>query len=206
MSDLSSAPIKVIVQIAMSLIEGEFDYKNPYSDIDESEEILSEKAAWTGIKTDSDDVEFISEFIKLNLDVISKIAKKEVKFSEVSGSFNIPQSQKFRVYYSVWGSAVYTEEYYTIRESYDASYAKRSIQREYYDGSWDYWDGERLDDYADNFDADNFEITGVEDLNESKKTVLDKLVLENTSEVLDNLDKDTLIELRNLINQRLSSF
>jgi len=40
---------------------------------------------------------------------------------------------------------------------------------------------------------------------ENKKPILDKLVVENTTGLLDNLDRETLIQLRNLINQKLSS-
>jgi len=40
---------------------------------------------------------------------------------------------------------------------------------------------------------------------ENKKPILDKLVVENTTNLLDNLDRETLIQLRNLINQKLSS-
>ncbi len=39
----------------------------------------------------------------------------------------------------------------------------------------------------------------------NKKPILDKLVVENTTNLLDNLDRETLIQLRNLINQKLSS-
>ena len=42
-------------------------------------------------------------------------------------------------------------------------------------------------------------------LREGKKPILDRLVVENTKDLLENLDRETLVKLRNLINEKLSS-
>jgi hypothetical protein len=79
------------------------------------------------------------------------------------------------------------------------------LRYSYNDGSWDYYNGDYLEHETDDFEPDNFDITYVTKLREGKKPILDRLVVENTKDLLENLDRETLVKLRNLINEKLSS-
>ena len=203
---LRRLPHKLLVQVSTILLEEKnYDFNNPWSDMDTTSDYVEQASKWTSADVDNEDVEFISKFISENESLLQQYIKGEVLLSEILNSLTIPQPKEYKLWYEVWGNAVVTEEYSTVWTSYDEKWVKESLMWSYIEGRFDYYEGKYEGMETDNFETDNFEITQVSNLNESKKSLLSKLVLENTTDVLDNLDRDTLIDLRNLINQKLSS-
>jgi hypothetical protein len=206
MSQLRNSPPRILIEIFSLLLSTDFDYGDPYDDYEKNKELLENSSRWASVDVDSLDVEFMAAFISKNENLIESFNSDGVNPNEIISRLVIPEMKEYRISYEIWGSAVLTEQYSTKRDSYSESLAKNSLRHEYHEGEFDYYQGKYEGYETDNFEADNFEITWVESVNESKKSILSRLVIENTSEVLNDLDKRTLIELRNLINQKLSSF
>ena len=204
---LKELPRNLLVEVSLLLLEDEdFDFIDPYDEFDDNESSVEKASRWTSADVESSDVEFICKFIKDNQSLLQQVSTGEVKANEILSSLTMPELKEYKLWYEIWGSAIVTEEYSTVWSSYDERWVKESLRWKYGQGDWDYYEGKYEGYETDNFEADNFEITHVRNLNESKKSLLSKLVVENTTDVLDNLDRDTLIDLRNLINQKLSSF
>lgn len=206
MANVKDLPPKILIEVASLILSTDFDYKDPYDDFGDNKKILEDSSKWASVEVDTLDVEFISKFIIENKPLLEKVISNEVNTNQIIPELEIPQANKYRIDYEVWGNATLTENYKTTWDSYDESWAKESLRNSYYEGEFDYWQGEYIDHETDNFDNDNFEITWVHRLDENKKTLLSKIVVENTTDVLDSLDEETLLNLRNLINQKLSSF
>ena len=205
MSVLSKQPLKVLLTLSKLLVEDGFNYQNPWDYVDDNMETLKSSGSWLGESLNEDDMEFISAFIIENLKTILSSIHNELTNSEAVERMFIPQKKKFSAYYEVWGSASLTEKYKTTWECYYEEWVNDSLRYSYNDGSWDYYDGDYLEHETDDFEPDNFDITYVEKLREGKKPILDRLVVENTKDLLENLDRETLVKLRNLINEKLSS-
>ena len=205
MSDLSKQPPKILLTLSKLLVEDEFYYRNPWDEVDDNMVKLKSSSSWIGESYDENDMEFIAAFILENLKTILSSIHNEITNSEAVERLYIPEKKKFDAYYEVWGSATLTEKYKTRWECYYEQWVKDSLRYSYNDGSWDYYNGDYQEHETDNFDADNFDITYVTNLRENKKPILDRLVVETTEDLLDNLDRETLVKLRNLINEKLSS-
>ena len=71
------------------------------------------------------------------------------------------------------------------------------------------WDGRSVRDTEyDNFDETDYDYNNVYNVNDNQETIysesiLDKLVIENTKDVVGSLDKKTLIKLKSIIESRL---
>lgn len=205
MSALSNQPLKVLLVLSKQLIEDEFEYRNPWDYDTDNMKKLNTSGGWIGEKFDEDDMEFIAAFILENLKTILSSIHNELTNSEAVEALSIPTKKKYVAYYEIWGPATLTEKYKTTWESYYKNWVKDSLRYSYNEGDFDYYQGDYQEHESDNFEPDNFDITYVNDLRENKEPILDKLVVENTQDLLDNLDRDTLLKLRNLINQKLSS-
>ena len=206
MGQLIREPVKIIYAVASSLFDNKnFNFLKPYDNFEETEDLVKENSKWVGADVDYLDVEFICEFIRLNLKTLEQIKPSELKKNNI-GQLVIPQERYFNVYYETWGNCLLTE-YYVVRwPSFGKELAIKSLKEQYYSGNFSVYDGNFIEHEAENFENDHFGVTDSELIDENKKTILDKLVVENTSEILDSLDEKTLLELRNLINQKLSSF
>lgn len=205
--NLRRLPPNVLVQISISLLDEEsFDYEDPFDDYNDNVELVVNASKWASSTVEREDIEFISKFISDNLPLLESVKNGEVSVKSIIPELVIPTSKSYRVYYEIWGNATLTERYKTTWESFDEDWVKSSIRQSWYDGDFDYYQGDYIEHETDNFDSDNFEITDVDLIKESKKSLLSRVVVENTTDVLDSLDRDTLINLRNLINQKLSSF
>ena len=205
MSALSNQQLKVLLVLSKQLIEDEFEYRNPWDYENENMQKLKTSGGWIGEKLDQVDMEFIAAFILENLKILLSSIHNELTNSEATEALSIPKKKKYVAYYEIWGPATLTEKYKTTWESYNKNWVKDSLRHSYNEGEFDYWEGDYQEHESDNFEPDNFDITYVNDLRENKEPILDKLVVENTQDLLDNLDRDTLLKLRNLINQKLSS-
>jgi hypothetical protein len=166
---------------------------------------LKEKSSWTGVNSEIEDMEFMAALININEPIFQQLKEGSISIKEAIANLTLPELQKYKIYYEIWGPATLTEKYSTTWQSYDRKWVSANIRHSYNEGTFDYYDGNYEEYETDNFEPDNFDITDVRTLSESKKPILSKLVVENTKEILNNLDKETLIELRNLINQKLSS-
>jgi hypothetical protein len=202
-SSLSKFPIKQLVLISERLIDDDFDFQNPYDEYDESISKLKNIMKYFDRDALDLDMEFMAKFIEINYNILLSI-KDDGPSPEKYKELSIPQANKYKAYYEISGSAFLTEKYYDYWDSYDESFVKDNMYQQRNDGNWDYWDGHYIENETDNFDSDNFEVTYIS-LNESRKDLLSKLVVENTEELIDKIDRDSLIKLRNLINRKLSS-
>jgi hypothetical protein len=92
--------------------------------------------------------------------------------------------------------------------SYDEGWVEDAARQGYDDGNWDLYEGtvRGKTDY-DNYEMNDYTIEGVhryyEKPNQIKDSILNKLVIENTSEVIDSLDKNTLLKLKRMIDSKL---
>lgn len=206
MNYFRSQPIKILLTVAQSLYETNFNYEDPWDDAEDNDELLKEKSAWLGLDTDYDDMEFMAAFMNINDVILEKLKEGGISKQQAITEITLPKQKTFKIFYEIWGPATLTEKYSTTWQSYDEKWVNESLRHQYNNGEFNYYDGNYEEYETDNFDPDNFDITYTEKIRESKKPILSKLVVENTKEMLHDLDKETLIELRNLINQRLSSF
>jgi hypothetical protein len=92
-------------------------------------------------------------------------------------------------------------------DSYDEEWVKDSAQQQNSDGNWNMWEGsERRDTEYENFEESDYSFGDVYEVNENKpqnESVLGRLVVENTRDVVKSLDKKTLLELRRIIDSKL---
>jgi hypothetical protein len=71
-------------------------------------------------------------------------------------------------------------------------------------GDWSYYDGDYHGTEVDDFDENSLDVDEIEEVKEGyNESILNKLVVENTSEVVNSLDKKTLLELKKLIDSKL---
>ena len=87
-------------------------------------------------------------------------------------------------------------------------WVKDSAEQQRNDGNWDLYNGRSLRDTTyDNFEESDYSFDDVKPVSESslKESLLDRLVLENTSEVVSSLDRQTLLKLKSIIDSRLRS-
>ena len=159
----------------------------------------------------SEDVEFFAKLLEINDDLIADLFannKEQMRNKELIEQLVIPFAKTYNLLYDVWGTCNYTEYKQQEFDSYDKNWVKESAHQQMTDGDWSTWDGQdRRESEYDNYEESNWEFTSVYEVEDKpvQETLLSKLVLENTFDVIDSLDRTTLIKLRNLINQKLSS-
>jgi hypothetical protein len=93
-------------------------------------------------------------------------------------------------------------------DSYDMDWVQDSAEQQRNDGNWDLYNGNNLRDTTyDNFEESDYNFDNVQPVSESslKESLLDRLVIENTSEVVSSLDRQTLLKLKSIIDSRLRS-
>lgn len=203
-SSLEKQPIKVIATIASMCMDDDFDYQEPSSS--ENYDILRSSSKWAGLEPDNVlDVEFISSFIQKNHHLLTKWKDKEIKFNEIANKFIIPTSKKFIVEYSLSGRAYLIERRKTDWESYNQDWIKDTMESLRSEGQWNYWEDKLLDTEYEDFEEDNFEVDYIDEMNKNnqKESIYSKLVLENTKDLLEGLDKNTLLKLKNLVESKL---
>lgn len=208
MSNLKYHPLNVIVKLAIMLMESkEFNTIEPYLHYRENKKILEKYTSAINVYAEPLDLEFISKFINDNYKSLRDVIEKRVKISSILDNLVIPKSSDYKIEYEVSGPAFVTYYFKITRESYEEEWVKEGLTEEFNEGYFDYWEGSVLNKEIDSFEVSgDLRINDIEEINEFKKPMLGKLVMENTKEILDSLDKETLINLRNLINQKISSF
>ena len=206
MSSFTLQPLKVLLTIAESLYETDFNYSNPWDEAEDNQILFEGASSWVGMKVEYEDMEFIAAFMNINEPLLEQLSEKQISKQQAISEISLPKLKKFKIYYEIWGPATLTEKYSTKWESYDESWVNDSFRHSYIEGDFEYYEGNYEEYETDNFEPDNFDIFHTRKITESKKPILSKLLVENTKDALDSLDRETLLELRNLINQKLSSF
>ena len=193
-------------EIVKICLENDYDFEDPYiMGYSESCEIVEDASRWVGVGTiESVDIEFVAKFISLNENLLRSWIEGEKKFDEISSELVKPRPKKYMVYYSSKGRGYVIQKYSTDWTSYDKDWIDESMRELSSMGDWSYYEGDYLGTDVDDFDEDSLDIEEIEVLNEGQnKSILNKLVVENTSEVINSLDKKTLLELKKLIDFKL---
>ena len=210
-SQFSKLSKKQLVFICEKLVDEDFPIGNPYdSDFDSAFNILQEVSKYFSLTSTHDDVEFFSKFLQINDDLIADLFannKEEMKNRELFEQLVIPVAKSYNLNYSSWGSCSYTNYMVQEFDSYDEEWVKDSAQQQQTDGNWSMWDGrERRDTEYENFEESDYSFGDVYEVNENEpqnESLLGKLVVENTRDVVKSLDKKTLLELRRIIDSKL---
>lgn len=206
-SQFSKLPKKQLVLIAEKLIDEDFPTGNPYGSYSFSEayETLSTIGKYFSITAVHEDVEFFSKFLEMNDDVLADIFETGDK--TLYDKLVIPVAQTYELRYSVWGSCTFEDYMGQKFDSYDMNWVEDSARQQRDDGNWDLFDGYNVSDTTyDNFDTSDYSFDEVRYVSEPvKESLLNRLVLENTSEVVSSLDRETLLKLKSIIDSRLRS-
>ena len=200
-----------LVSISVKLIDQDFPIGNPYeSDYDDAYSILEEVSRYYSIDATHEDVEFFAKLLQINDDLIADLFannKEEIKNRELFEQLVIPVAKSYNLNYSSWGSCSFTNYMVQEFDSYDEEWVKDSAHQQNNDGNWNMWEGsERRDTEYENFEESDYSFGDVYEVNENKpknESVLGRLVIENTSEVVNSLDRKTLLELRRIIDSKL---
>ena len=210
-SQFSKLSKKQLVFICEKLVDEDFPIGNPYdSDFDSAFNILQEVSKYFGISATHEDVEFFAKLLQINDDLIADLFannKEEMKNRELFEQLVIPVAKSYNLNYSSWGSCSFTNYMVQEFDSYDEEWVKDSAHQQNNDGNWNMWEGsERRDTEYENFEESDYSFGDVYEVNESNtrnESVLNRLVIENTSEVVNSLDRKTLLELRRIIDSKL---
>jgi hypothetical protein len=210
-SQFSRLQKKQLVFIAEKLVDEDFPIGNPYGDnFDDAYQILKTISKYFSIEAVQEDIEFFAKFLEINDEIISDLFannKEQMKNKELIEQLEIPVAKNYNLNYEADGSCTYIEYFSQEFDSYDEDWVRDSAEQQRQDGNWDMWDGrERRPTDYENFEMNDFNYGDVYEIDENpiRESLLSKLVLENTSNVINSLDRTTLIKLRNLINQKLS--
>jgi hypothetical protein len=210
-SQFSKLPKKQLVFICEKLVDEDFPIGNPYeSDFDNAFNILQEVSKYFSLTATHEDVEFFAKLLQINDDLIADLFannREQMNNRELIEQLVIPVAKSYNMNYSSWGSCSFTNYMVQEFDSYDEEWVKDSAQQQNNDGNWNMWEGsERRDTEYENFEESDYSFGDVYEVNESdtkNESVLDRLVIENTSEVVNSLDRKTLLELRRIIDSKL---
>jgi hypothetical protein len=212
-SQFSKLPKKQLVFISEKLVDEDFPIGNPYdTDFDSAEKILTEVANYFSLAVTQEDVEFFSKFLEVNENIIAELFannREQMRNTSLIEQLVIPVAKTYDLHYTSWGTCTYTEYKASYFDSYDKDWVRDSAEQQRQDGNWDMWDGRDIQDT----DYENFEesdssynhVYNVDDKQETiySESILDKLVIENTKDVVNSLDRNTLIKLKSIIESRL---
>lgn len=196
---------KQLVIIARELIDNGFEAQYPYDEYDNNYNELKSVLKVLSEETNDEDVQFFAKFIHINDEVLAKIFETNDK--SLYDSLIIPMAKGYRINYDVTGSATITYHYRDTIDCYDKNWVSSSVSELEMDGNWymgdGIWEGEEIDD----FQYSTMSINDIVEIADNNKieSVLGKLVVENTSDIIDNLDKTTLLKLKEIIDQKLRS-
>ena len=207
-SQFSKLPKKQLVLIAEKLVDESFPSGNPYDqrEFEEYYKLLEGIGKYFSISVIHEDVEFFSKFLEMNDELLSKIFDPNGDKTLID-KLIIPVAQTYELLYSTWGSCTYDEYMGQKFDSYDLDWVLDSAEQQREDGNWDLYDGYNTREIQyDNFEQSDYSFDEVRPVVDNiKESLLDRLVLENTSEVVSSLDRQTLLKLKSIIDSRLRS-
>jgi hypothetical protein len=213
-SQFSKLSKKQLVFISEKLIDEEFPIGNPYNDFDGAYSTLQEVSRYFSIESTQEDVEFFAKFLELNEDIISDLFannRENIRNKELIDQLIIPKAEVYNLHYELFGTCSFTEYKSQEFDSYDEDWVKDSAEQQRQDGSWDLWDGyeREVTDY-DNYQVNDETYGHVYKVEYKEKknnfvsdSILDKLVIENTENVISSLDRQTLLKLKSIIDSNL---
>jgi hypothetical protein len=212
-SQFSKLPKKQLVFIAEKLVDEEFPIGNPYdSDFDGAYNTLKQVANYFSLEATQEDVEFFSKFLEVNENIIADLFannREQMRNASLIEQLVIPVAKTYDLHYTTWGSCGYTEYKGQYFDAYDKDWVIDSASQQRNDGNWDMWDGRDVRDTEyENFEESDSSYNHVYNVDDKQETIysesiLDKLVIENTKDVVNSLDKNTLIKLKSIIESRL---
>jgi hypothetical protein len=207
-SQFSRLPKKQLVLITEKLVDEDFTQGNPYGDYEFEKyyKQLEDIGKYFSISAVHEDVEFFSKFLEMNDELLSKIFDPNGDKTLID-KLVIPVAQTYELRYNVWGSCTYDEYMGQKFDSYDMDWVEDSAKQQRESGNWDLYDGYNVRETVyENFDESDYSFEEVIPVSENvKESLLDRLVLENTSEVVSSLDRQTLLKLKSIIDSRLRS-
>jgi hypothetical protein len=201
-SVFSKRPMNQLIFISEKLIDYGFEARNLYDNYDQNFKYAETVISLFNVKATNVDVEFFAKFIDDNDDVLAEFF--ETKDKSLYSKFVIPEPSEYFVYYDINGTANVTEKHRTKHSCYSNNWVARSLRELEYNGDWDIYDGSYISADHYDFETNGYDITDWDKVDSNiKESMLGRLVVENTSEVVNSLDKDTLLKLKNIIDQKL---
>ena len=208
-SQFSKLSKKQLVFICEKLVDEDFPIGNPYiSDFDSAFNILEDVSKYFGISSTHEDVEFFAKLLEINDELIADLFannKELMKNRELFEQLVIPVAKSYNMDYSSWGTCSYTNYMVQEFDSYDKDWVTDSATQQNNDGNWNMWEGQETNPTEyENFEESDYSFGDVYEIDETKtESILDRLVIENTSGVVNSLDKKTLLKLKSIIESRL---
>jgi hypothetical protein len=215
-STFSKLPKKQLAFIIERLISDDFPIGNPYDgDYDGAYGTLSSIGNYFNIPVNDEDVQFFSKLLDINEDVVSELVANDgerLKDKSLYEQLEIPEAKTYDLHYTTWGVCNYTEYLSQKFDSYDIDWVRDSANQQRENGNWDYYEGTNVRDTEyENFEESDSSYDNVYEVNDDNATnfdvrresMLDRLVIENTQDVVKSLDKKTLIKLKSIIESRL---
>jgi hypothetical protein len=87
------------------------------------------------------------------------------------------------------------------------NWVEESAKQQISDGIWDLYNGVHIRDTSyDNFEESDYSFDEVQPVSKNvEESLLSRLVVENTQDVVSSLDRQTLLKLKSIIDSRLRS-
>jgi hypothetical protein len=210
-SQFSRLPKKQLAFIAEKLVDEDFPIGNPYiSDFDSAYGTLQEVSKYFSVESTHEDVEFFSKFLEINEDIIADLFannKEQMNNRQLIEQLEIPVAKSYDLHFETNGTCTYTEYKSQEFDCYDKDWVKDSASQQRDDGNWNMWDSKDIHPTEyENYEENDYEFGDVSEIDETEiktESILDRLVIENTSDVIKCLDKKTLIKLKSIIESRL---
>jgi hypothetical protein len=210
-SQFSRLPKKQLVFITEKLVDEDFPIGNPYTDdFDSAYATLQEVSKYFSVEPTHEDVEFFAKLLEINDEIIADLFannKEQMKNRELIEQLVIPVAKSYNMDYSSWGTCSYTNYMVQEFDCYDRDWVTDSASQQNSDGNWNMWEGQETSPTEyENFEDSDYSFGDVYEIDETKiktESILDRLVIENTSDVVKSLDKQTLIKLKSIIESRL---
>ena len=189
--------------ISSQLIKNDFDYETLYNNFDDNVRILEEVGKYFGEEIMNEDVQFFAKFIEINENTLTELY--ETKNKSLYNKIIIPVPKDYEIRYSVWGSCTYEKYYKDTITSYDEFWVRDMVQEDYNNGNFELYEGVSVNTEYDNYEMNDWSINEVSEKKNVRESLFTKLVLENTSSVLDSVDRDTLLKMKSIIESKLKS-
>lgn len=215
-SQFSKISKKQLLFICEKLVDENFPIGNPYNDdFEKANNVLNTVSQYFSIQSTHEDVEFFCKLLEVNDEIIAELFannRGQMKNKDLIEKLVIPVSKTYVLNYEINGSCTYEEFLSRKFDSYDKEWVKDSAESQRRDGTWDTYYGKfRKDTQYDDFQMNDITYNNVYEVNtnensETKESILDRLVIENTEDVVFSLDRDTLLKLKSIIESRLRLF
>lgn len=216
-SQFSKLSKKQLVFICEKLVDEEFPIGNPYEqDFDYAYNRLKDVSMYFNIEPAHEDVEFFSKLLEINGDLIGVLFsnnRQEMRNKELIEQLVLPVAKTYDLHYTTNGTCNFEEFMAQYFDCYDKDWVRDSAEQQRQDGNWDLYDGRNLRETEyDNFEINDESYGHVYEVTEDyikdgsvNESILDRIVLENTKDVVKSLDKQTLLKLKTIIESRLRS-